>query len=77
MIKKILLAIGIILDVFLLVSVIGYTKWGLDMPTQIADKELHFMGAYILALIYSIAVIIVTTIIFIFVIRGVKNGRQN
>ena len=77
MIKKILLVIGVVLDVFLFVSVIGYIKWGLGMPTQIAGKELHFMGAYILALIYSIAFIIVTTIILIFVIRGIKNGRQN
>ena len=77
MIKKILLVIGVSVDVFLLISVIGYVKWGVDMPTQIADKELHFMGAYILALIYSIAFIIVTTIILVFVIRGIKNGRQN
>ena len=77
MIKRILLAVCVIFDVFLLVSVIGYIKWGLDMPTILAGKEMHFMGAYILALIYGVAFVIVTTIVLVLVIKEIRNGRQN
>ena len=67
--KSVLIVLGI-LDVFAIVMMIGYIKWGIDMPDVL-------MGAYILALTYFAVALIVSTIFLVCLLKWRKHeGRK-
>lgn len=61
--KKIILIVLGVVDLFLLGQVIGYIIWGIQMPNSVAGRELQFMGAYILAITYSILLLALTAVL--------------
>lgn len=74
--KSVLIVLGI-LDVFAIVMMIGYIKWGIDMPDVLAGREVTFMGAYILALTYFAVALIVSTIFLVCLLKWRKHeGRK-
>ena len=73
--KKILFSLIVAIDLLLLVVTIGYIKWGIEMPSSLAGRQMVFMGAYLLAMAYGILFLGITTILIIWIVRWGKNGR--
>jgi hypothetical protein len=69
--KGFLIAVGIA-DIVLTIIMIGYIKWGIDMPNTLAGKDIRFMGAYILAMISFLFVAILTSVFIVCLIKWRK-----
>lgn len=69
--KGFLIAVGIV-DIILTIIMIGYIKWGIEMPNTLAGKDIQFMGAYILAMIFFLFVTILTSVFIVCLIKWRK-----
>lgn len=74
--KKIFLIVLGALDLFLLGKSIGYLIWGIQMPNSVSGRELQFMGAYILAISYFLAVIAITLIFILCLVLWLKKAKK-
>lgn len=74
--KKIFLAILGFVDLVLLGKTIGYIIIGMQTPSSVSGREIQFMGAYILAISYFLAVIAVTLIFVLCLVIWKKKSNK-
>ena len=74
--KLIILIILFLICAFLLFMATGYLIVGLNTPTTLAGREMHFMGAYILCISYGIAFILLTTLTTILLVIWRKKSKK-
>jgi len=73
--KKIILIVLGVVDLFLLAQVIGYIIWGIQMPNSVGGRNLQFMGAYILAITYALVMLLLTAVIITLVLVWRKKKK--
>ena len=74
--KIIVIGILSLLFVLLLYLTISYIKIGVDMPKELAERKITFMGGYILAIIFGVMAIICAIIILTCIIKWRKTHEK-